>query len=176
MESSHIAEKPNQAEQVGRAFGLFQKRLSDLPSEKIQETIPQFHNGALRLQALEQAINEDLHGRASKIQDEIDFCRKHKDIVHTFTSAINEGKLPVRITHNDTKIDNVLLDNESGEVMCIVDLDTVMPGLVHYDFGDMVRTLTSPADEDDRNLEKVTIRMEFFEALSNGYLSEAKSF
>ena len=176
VESSHVAENLNQAEQVGRAFGLFQKRLSDLPSEKIQETIPQFHNGALRLQALEQAINEDLHGRASKIQDEIDFCRKHKDIVHTFTSAINEGKLPVRITHNDTKIDNVLLDSESGEVMCIVDLDTVMPGLVHYDFGDMVRTLTSPADEDDRNLEKVSIRMEFFEALSNGYLSEAKSF
>ena len=176
VNSSHTAEKPEQAEQVGRAFGLFQKRLADLPTEKIQETIPQFHNGALRFEALKQAINEDKQGRANKIHDEIDFCKKNKDIIHTFSSAIKEGKLPVRITHNDTKIDNVLLDNETGEVMCIVDLDTVMPGLVHYDFGDMVRTLTSPADEDDRNLNNVTMRMNFFEALSKGYLSEANSF
>ena len=176
VNSSHVAEKPKQAEQVGRAFGLFQKRLADLPADKIQETIPQFHNGELRFKDLEKAIEEDKQGRAAKVQDEIDFCKTHKDIIHTFTSAIVEGRLPVRITHNDTKIDNVLLDNESGEVMCIVDLDTVMPGLVHYDFGDMVRTLTSPADEDDRNLKNVTMRMDFFEALSKGYLSEANSF
>ncbi len=176
VKSSHVAERPEQAEQVGRAFGLFQKRLADLSAVKIQETIPQFHNGILRFNSLEKAISEDIHGRAAKIEDEIGFCNDHKDIIHIFEKAKSEGILPVRITHNDTKIDNVLLDEESDEVMCIVDLDTVMPGFIHYDFGDMVRTLISPADEDEENLEKVTIRMDFFEALSKGYLSEANSF
>jgi len=86
------------------------------------------------------------------------------------------GELPLRITHNDTKIDNVLFDCDSGEVVCIVDLDTVMPGLAHYDFGDMMRTLTSPTDEDERDLAKVTMRMDYFEELAKGYLDEAGEF
>ena len=176
VKSSHIAEKPDQAEQVGRAFGLFQRRLADLPTERIQETIPQFHNGVLRFDALDNAISEDKQGRVAATQYEIDFCRENRGIVQIFADAQAKGELPQRITHNDTKIDNVLLDEDSGEVMSIVDLDTVMPGLVHYDFGDMVRTLTSPADEDERDLENVTMRMEFFEALAKGYLSEANEF
>ena len=176
VKSSHTAEKPAQAEQVGRAFGLFQKRLADLPTERIQETIPQFHNGVLRFDTLDKAISEDQQGRVAATQSEIDFCRENRGIVQIFPDAQAKGELPQRITHNDTKIDNVLLDEDSGEVMCIVDLDTVMPGLVHYDFGDMVRTLTSPADEDERDLEKVTMRMDFFEALAKGYLSEANEF
>ena len=176
VKSSHVAKEPAQAEQVGRAFGLFQKRLADLPTERIQETIPQFHNGILRFEALEKAISEDRKKRVSATQAEIYFCRAHRDIVQIFADAQAKGELPQRITHNDTKIDNVLLDQDTGEVMCIVDLDTVMPGLIHYDFGDMVRTLTSPADEDERDLEKVTMRMDFFEALARGYISEANDF
>ena len=161
---------------MGKAFGLFQKRLADLPTERVQETIPQFHNGLLRFEALEKAIAEDKQKRASATLPEIEFCRANREIVHIFADAKAKGELPQRITHNDTKIDNVLLDQDSGEVMCIVDLDTVMPGLIHYDFGDMVRTLTSPADEDERDLEKVTMRMDFFDALAKGYLSEANEF
>jgi hypothetical protein len=174
--SVHVAGEPSQAGQVGRAFGLFQKRLADLPPEKVQETIPDFHNGRLRFDALEKAIAEDCAGRVAGAQAEIDFCRQHRDIVSLLLDAQVRGELPLRITHNDTKIDNVLLDRDSGEVVCIVDLDTVMPGLVHYDFGDMMRTLTSPADEDERDLTKVTMRMEYFEALANGYLAEAGEF
>ena len=176
VKSSHVAEKPEQAEQVGRAFGLFQKRLADLPTERIQETIPQFHNGVLRIDALEKAVREDKQNRVEATQPEIEFCQTNRGIVQIFADAQAKGELPQRITHNDTKIDNVLLDQDTNEVMCIVDLDTVMPGLIHYDFGDMVRTLTSPADEDERDLDKVTMRMDFFDALAKGYLSEANDF
>ena len=174
--STHVAAQPSQAGQVGRAFGLFQKRLADLPPEKVQETIPEFHNGLLRFETLEKAAAEDSAGRVAGAQAEIDFCRKHRDIVSLLIDAQARGELPLRITHNDTKIDNVLFDNDSGEVVCIVDLDTVMPGLAHYDFGDMMRTLTSPADEDERNLAKVNMRMEYFEELAKGYLAEASEF
>ena len=161
--STHVAEQPSQAGQVGRAFGMFQKRLADLPPEKVQETIPEFHNGRLRFEALEKAVAEDSAGRVAGAQAEIDFCRQHRGIVSLLHDAQVRGELPLRITHNDTKIDNVLLDRDSGEVVCIVDLDTVMPGLAHYDFGDMMRTLTSPAAEDERDLAK-------------GYLAEAGEF
>ena len=174
--STHVAAQPSQAGQVGRAFGLFQKRLADLPPEKVQETIPEFHNGLLRFEALEKAAAEDSAGRVAGAQAEIDFCRKHRGIVSLLLDAQARGELPLRITHNDTKIDNVLFDNDSGEVVCIVDLDTVMPGLAHYDFGDMMRTLTSPADEDERNLARVNMRMEYFEELAKGYLAEAGEF
>jgi len=174
--SMHVAREPSQAGQVGRAFGLFQKRLADLSPEKVQETIPDFHNGRLRYDALEKAIAEDCARRAASAQPEIDFCRQHRWSISLLIDADERGELPLRITHNDTKIDNVLFDCDNGEVVCIVDLDTVMPGLVHYDFGDMMRTLTSPADEDERDLTKVTMRMEFFEALAKGYLAEAGKF
>ena len=128
VKSGHVAEKPEQAEQVGRAFGLFQKRLADLPTERIQETIPQFHNGVLRIDALEKAVREDKHNRVEATQPEIDFCRTNRGIVQIFADAQAKGELPQRITHNDTKIDNVLLDQETDEVMCIVDLDTVIRG------------------------------------------------
>ena len=130
----------------------------------------------MRFDTLDKAISKDQQGRVAATQSEIDVCRENRGIVQIFRDAQAKGELPQRITHNDTKIDNVLLDEDSGKVMCIVDLDTVMPGLVHYDFGDMVRTLTSPADEDERDLEKVTMRMDFFEPLAKGYLSEANEF
>ena len=174
--SVHVAGQPSQAGQVGRAFGLFQKRLADVPTEKVQETIPNFHNGLLRLGALEEIVAADSAGRVAGAQAEIDFCRRHRGTVGLLLDAQERGVLPLRITHNDTKIDNVLFDRDSGEVVCIVDLDTVMPGLVHYDFGDMMRTLTSPAAEDECDLTKVTMRLEYFEELAKGYLAEASEF
>ncbi|MED6315062.1 MAG: aminoglycoside phosphotransferase family protein [Verrucomicrobiota bacterium] len=176
VSSVHVAEESSQAGQVGRAFGLFQKRLADLSPEKVQETIPEFHNGRLRFNALEKAVNDDIEGRVAAAQSEIAFCQQHRSTVSLLLDAYQRGELPLRITHNDTKIENVLFDMESGEVVCIVDLDTVMPGLVHYDFGDMMRTLTSPAAEDECDLGKVTMRMEYFEALAEGYLAETGSF
>ena len=166
----------SQAGQVGRAFGMFQKRLADLSPEKVQETIPEFHNGLLRFEALENAVAADSTGRVAGAQAAIDFCRQQRGTVSLLLDALTRGELPLRITHNDTKIDNVLFDTDSGEVVCIVDLDTVMPGLVHYDFGDMVRTLTSPASEDERDLTKVSMRLEYFEELAKGYLTEASEF
>jgi hypothetical protein len=174
--SMHVAEQPAQAGQVGRAFGLFQKRLADLTPEKVQETIPGFHNGLLRFEAMEKAAAADTAERVAGAQAEIDFCREHRAVVSLLLDAQARGDLPLRITHNDTKIDNVLFDRDSGEVVCIVDLDTVMPGLAHHDFGDMMRTLTSPTDEDERDLAKVTMRMEYFEELAKGYLAEAGEF
>jgi len=174
--STHVAMLPAQAGQVGRAFGLFQKRLADLSPEKVQETIPEFHNGMLRFEALENAVVADSAGRVAGAQAAIDFCRQQRGTVSLLLDALKRGELPLRITHNDTKIDNVLFDTESGQVVCIVDLDTVMPGLVHYDFGDMVRTLTSPASEDERDLTKVRMRLEYFEELAKGYLDEASEF
>ena len=174
--STHVAVLPAQAGQVGRAFGMFQKRLADLSPEKVQETIPEFHNGLLRFEALENAVAADSTGRVAGAQAAIDFCRQQRGTVSLLLDALTRGELPLRITHNDTKIDNVLFDTDSGEVVCIVDLDTVMPGLVHYDFGDMVRTLTSPASEDERDLTKVSMRLEYFEELAKGYLTEASEF
>ncbi len=174
--SMHVAVLPAQAGQVGRAFGMFQKRLADLSPEKVQETIPDFHNGLLRLEALEKAVAADSAGRVAGAQAAIDFCRQQRGIVSLLLDAQARGELPLRITHNDTKIDNVLFDTDSGEVVCIVDLDTVMPGLAHYDFGDMMRTLTSPTDEDECDLAKVTMRMDYFEELAKGYLAEAGEF
>ena len=174
--SMHVAVLPAQAGQVGRAFGLFQKRLADLSPEKVQETIHDFHNGLLRVEALEKAAAADSAGRVAGAQAAIDFCRQQRGLVSLLLDAQARGELPLRITHNDTKIDNVLFDCDSGEVVCIVDLDTVMPGLAHYDFGDMMRTLTSPTDEDERDLAKVTMRMDYFEELAKGYLAEAGEF
>ena len=174
--STHVAVLPAQAGQVGRAFGMFQKRLADLSPEKVLETIPEFHNGLLRFEALENAVAADSARRVAGAQAAIDFCRQQRGIVTLLLDALKRGELPLRITHNDTKIDNVLFDTDSGEVVCIVDLDTVMPGLVHYDFGDMVRTLTSPANEDERDLTKVSMRLEYFEELAKGYLTEASEF
>jgi aminoglycoside phosphotransferase (APT) family kinase protein len=161
-----------QAFQAARAFGHFQQQLSSLPPPRLHETIPDFHNTPKRFAALEQAIAANVAGRVALAKPEIEFARSRK----AFTSKLLDAGLPERITHNDTKFNNVLLDDKTGEAVCVIDLDTVMPGLALYDFGDMVRTTTSPAAEDERELSKVRMQFPMFEALVRGYLQSAGAF
>jgi hypothetical protein len=170
------AQSPRQAYEAGRAFGDFQHALVDLPGERLLETIPDFHHTRKRFGALQQAVQDDHCNRAKAARAEIAFAVRHEPIVDVVLDAIAGKRIPERITHNDTKFNNVLLDVRTGKAMCIVDLDTVMPGCVLYDFGDMVRTITSPAHEDERDLSKVRMRMPMFRKLSQGYLSTAAGF
>ena len=165
-------ETTEQAFQAARAFGQFQRLLVDLPAPRLHDTIPDFHCTPKRFMALEQAIALDVAGRANLANLEIEFAFARKSI----TSGLLDSNLPERVTHNDTKFNNVMLDDATGEGICVIDLDTVMPGLAPYDFGDMVRTTTSPAKEDERDLSKVAMQFPMFEALVRGYLASAGGF
>jgi aminoglycoside phosphotransferase (APT) family kinase protein len=165
-------ETTDQAFQAAKAFGRFQKLLVGLPAPRLHDTIPDFHHTPKRFAALEQAIVLDVAGRAILAKQEIEFALAHKSI----TSVLLDANLPERVTHNDTKFNNVLLDDATGEGICVIDLDTVMPGLALYDFGDMVRTTTSPAMEDERDLSRVTMQFPMFEALVRGYLASTGGF
>ena len=165
-------ESAAQAFQAAKAFGQFQKLLADLPPPSLQDTIPDFHHTPKRFAALEKAIEADVANRAALAQPEIEFALRHKAIC----SVLLDANLPERVTHNDTKFNNVMLDDATGEGICVIDLDTVMSGLALYDFGDMVRTTTSPAKEDERDLSKVTMQFPMFEALVRGYLTSAADF
>ncbi len=166
------ARSPDQAFQAARAFGHFQQQLASLPPPRLNETIPDFHHTPKRFAALEQAIAVDAAGRAALAKPEIDFARSRQAI----TGVLLDANLPERITHNDTKFNNVLLDDKTGEAVCVIDLDTVMPGLALYDFGDMVRTTTSPAKEDEQDLSLVTMQFPMYEALIRGYLESTAAF
>ena len=168
----NAVESAGQAYQAAKAFGEFQHMLADLPSPRLHDTIPDFHHTPKRFAALEQAIAADVAGRVALAQPEIDFAMKRKPLA----SALVGAGLPERVTHNDTKINNVLLDDATGEGTCVIDLDTVMPGLAAYDFGDMVRTATCPAPEDEVDLSKVEMQFPLFEALARGYLTSAGGF
>jgi Ser/Thr protein kinase RdoA (MazF antagonist) len=161
-----------QAFQAARAFGRFQQLLAGLPAPRLHDTIPDFHHTPKRFKALEKAIAADAVGRAAVAKSEIEFALAHQPI----TDVLLKAGLPERVTHNDTKFNNVMLDDSTGEGICVIDLDTVMPGLAPYDFGDMVRTTTSPAKEDEQDLSKVTMQFQMFEALVRGYLSTADGF
>ena len=170
--SYEAATSDAQAFQAAQAFGRFQQQLSSLPAPRLHETIPDFHHTPKRFAALERAIAADVEGRTALARPEIDFALAHRSI----TGVLLDAGLPERITHNDTKFNNVLLDDATGESLCVIDLDTVMPGLALYDFGDMMRTTTSPSAEDERDLNKVNLQFSMFEALVCGYLSTAGEF
>lgn len=169
-------ETPGQAEQAGRAFGTFQRQLADLGVPRLHETIPDFHNTPLRLEALEHAVRADSCGRVAEAQAEIDFAFDHRPLASALLDLHHAGRIPERIVHNDAKISNVLLDSATGEALCVADLDTVMPGLSLYDFGDMVRSMTTTAAEDETNLSKVELELPLFESLARGYLATAGGF
>jgi hypothetical protein len=165
-------ESPQQAFQAAKAFGRFQKLLADLPAPRLHDTIPDFHHTPKRFTKLEAAIAADPANRARQAKPEIEFALEHK----AMTGVLLAAGLPERVTHNDTKLNNVMLDDKTGEGICVIDLDTVMPGLAPYDFGDIVRTSTSPAKEDERDLSKVKMQFPLFEALARGYLTTAAEF
>ncbi|HXC36307.1 MAG TPA: aminoglycoside phosphotransferase family protein [Candidatus Acidoferrales bacterium] len=170
--SCDTVESPRQAFEAARTFGQFQKLLSDLPAPRLHDTIPDFHHTPKRFAALEKAIEADSVNRGALAKPEIEFALRCKRMC----SVLLDANLPERVTHNDTKLNNVMLDDTSGEGVCVIDLDTVMPGLALYDFGDMVRTTTSPAREDEQDLSKVTMQFPMFEALVRGYLESASEF
>jgi len=176
VQSFESVHSPNQAQEAGKAFGLFQSQLSDLRGPRLHETILDFHNTRKRFAALQQAIADDRCNRAASAAKEIEFALKQEPWIGTLLDAHAAGKIPERITHNDTKFNNVMLDWETGHAMCVLDLDTVMPGLVLYDFGDMIRTTTSPTVEDEEDLSKVAMQMPMFEALARGYVGAARGF
>ena len=176
VQTYEAVQTPEQAFQAGRAFGEFQDLLVDLPGDRLTETIPAFHNTRRRFTALQQAVQKDHYNRAKDARKEIEFALKHESLVDVILNAMAKAKIPERITHNDTKFNNVMLDTLTGEAKCVVDLDTVMPGCALYDFGDMVRTTTSPTLEDERDLSKVKMHMAIFKQLAEGYLSAAGSF
>ncbi|WFB35707.1 aminoglycoside phosphotransferase family protein [Kiritimatiellota bacterium B12222] len=175
MVSIDVVDNARQVFEAARAFGAFQAQMSDLPGELI-ETIPGFHHTPSRLEALEQSFDLNESGRASQVKAEMEFVHRHRSLAHLVAPRLEAGELPVRVTHNDTKINNVLFDEESGEGICVIDLDTVMPGSLLYDFGDLVRTATSLADEDEADVDKITIEMDLFTALVDGFMQEAGSF
>lgn len=166
-------ESVRQAYEAARAYARFQTMLADLPAPRLHETIPNFHNTPMRLQALLEVIQRDSHNRAKEVRDEIDFVERRASLCGRLLERHARGEIPERITHNDTKLNNVMLDEKTWEGVCVVDLDTVMPGLALYDFGDMVRSATASALEDERDVTKIRMRIEMFEALARGYLSEA---
>ena len=166
-------ETNEQAYQVARAFGEFQKLTANLGGSRLHETIPGFHHTPMRLQALERAIAADTRGRAAEVADEIAFVRARAADCARITRLIDAGVIPERVTHNDTKLNNVLLDDVTAEGICVIDLDTTMPGSALYDFGDMVRTATPTTREDDANPGNIGIRLDRFESLVQGYLSSA---
>jgi aminoglycoside phosphotransferase (APT) family kinase protein len=167
---------PHQALEAGRAFGFFQNLLVDLPGPRMVDTIPHFHHTRKRFEAFQKALEQDHFNRAASAKSEIEFALKQEAIIDVLLDAIAQKKIPERITHNDTKFNNVMLDTVTGEAMCVVDLDTVMPGCVLYDFGDMVRTATSPTLEDELDLSKVRMQMPLFKKLAEGYLETAGQF
>ena len=167
---------PELARKAAAAFGTFQAQLVDLPGGRLHETIPEFHNTVRRFVALERAVVTDSVGRVCLCGPEIEFALKNRALAASLIERQAAGLLPERITHNDTKLNNVMLDNVTGEGLCVIDLDTVMPGLALYDFGDLVRSAANPAAEDEPDLAKATLRLDYFAALVEGYLATAGAF
>jgi len=171
--SYNIVDTPDKAFEGGKAIGRFQAMLADLPGKPLFETIPFFHDIARRLDNFNSTIKEDPVNRVEKTRPEIDSILKRAEEMKVILKLGKEGKIPVRITHNDTKFNNILLD-ENDKALCVIDLDTVMPGYVHYDFGDAIRTAANIAEEDEKELSKVKMDINLFEAYAKGYLSETR--
>ncbi|GAB6393695.1 MAG: aminoglycoside phosphotransferase family protein [Bacteroidales bacterium] len=166
---------PALSEQAGKAFGDFQSMLADLPAGTLGETIPDFHNMELRLRQLHDAINADAAGRAGEVTDLTDAIEMRARAMCIQEVLYREGKLKKRINHCDTKVNNVLFDDD-GTALCVIDLDTVMPGFVLSDTGDFIRTGANTGAEDDENLDRVQVNMDIFKAYMQGYMEKARTF
>ena len=159
--------------ETGRAFGRFMCMLDDFDAQSLYETIPHFHDTPARFRAFREAVERDAAGRADGVRDLIKQALRYEPYAATLTDALAQNKLPVRVTHNDTKLNNALLDSRTGKAICVIDLDTVMPGLAAYDFGDAIRYGASTAAEDECDLSLVHLSMPLYRAYAQGYLSEA---
>ena len=168
-------EKPEDFYNAAKSFGRFQNMLSNFPSEKLHETIKNFHNTVNRFENLVKAAEKDEFGRLSEVRDAYEFALKRKDDCKIIVDAIEKGEIPLRVTHNDTKLNNIMIDDETHEGICVIDLDTVMPGSLLYDFGDSIRFGTNPCEEDEHDLSKVYMDINLFEVYAKGFLSELKN-
>ncbi len=158
----------------GVAFGRFQRRLSDFPAQTLSETIPNFHNTQYRYEnEFLPAVSADAAGRADSCREQIDFVTSRRDYCPRLVELIKKGSLPLRVTHNDTKLNNVMFDAGGEKAICVIDLDTVMPGLALYDFGDSIRFGANTAEEDEADTSKVSVDLDYFKAYARGFLSEA---
>ncbi len=164
------------AREAAQMFGWFQKMLIDLPGPPLYETILGFHNTPRRFERFQEILKADVAQRAQRAKSEVDFVFEHAAICHVLYDLVKRGEIPVRVAHNDAKINNVMFDTSTSKGVCVIDLDTVMPGLSVYDFGDLVRTATCPAAEDERDLSKVAVDITLFEALAQGFIEGTGSF
>ena len=164
-------ETPEDFYQSAVAFGNFQQQLKDFPAETLCEVIPNFHNTADRYRLFRDALAADAHGRAKEVQAEIDFALAREEEAGTLVNMLAAGELPLRVTHNDTKLNNVMLDAATRKPLCVIDLDTVMPGLSLYDFGDSIRFGAATAAEDEKDLSKVEMDLSLYETYTKGFLS-----
>lgn len=159
---------------AGKAFGRFQRRLHDYDASSLYETIVNFHNTPKRYKDFLQAVEEDKAGRCDSVQAEIEFVKSREKDANLVYDMLQEGTLPTRVTHNDTKFNNIMIDDESGEGICVIDLDTVMPGTLLYDFGDSIRFGASTALEDEKDLDKVWMDLNLFDKFTEGFLLNTK--
>ena len=166
----NLVEKPEDFYQSGKAFGNFQSLLSDYPAKELTETIPDFHNTPVRFETFKKAVKEDVRGRASSVEKEIRFVMDREEDMKAAQSMLEKGELPLRVTHNDTKLNNIMIDDVTGQAVCIIDLDTIMPGLSIFDFGDSIRFGANTAEEDETDLSKVSLSLPLFEVYTKGFL------
>ncbi len=166
----NLVEKPEDFYQSGKAFGHFQRLLAHYPARELAETIPGFHDTPGRFRAFRKAVEEDICGRASEVQNEIQFVMDREQDMGLAMDMLAKGELPLRVTHNDTKLNNIMIDDKTGQAICIIDLDTVMPGLSIFDFGDSIRFGANTAEEDETDLTKVSLSVPLFEIYTRGFL------
>lgn len=171
-----VVEKPIHLYNAGIAFGRFQRYLSDFPAEELYETIPDFHNTPKRYEALLTALNKDAFNRTKAVKTEITFVEERAKSLSQLVDHIEKGSIPLRVTHNDTKFNNVLIDNKTDEGICVIDLDTVMPGSSLYDFGDSIRSGANTTDEEELDLSKVSLNIELFDQFTRGFLEFTHDF
>ena len=166
-----LPESAEDLRQTGVAFGVFQRQLADFPAATLVETIPNFHDTPDRYRQLRQAIAEDRAGRLTQVQPEVEALLRREEDGGFLMGLLNESRLPLRVTHNDTKLNNVMLDEKTRQPLCVMDLDTVMPGLVANDFGDAIRTGAATAAEDETDLTRMDVDLDMYRAFTEGFLS-----
>ena len=163
-------ESPEDFYQSAVAFGNFQRLLAEYPAETLHETIEGFHDTKARFQVFKKAVEDDVCGRAASVQKEIQFVLEHEHLANVFADLLEKKEIPLRVTHNDTKLNNIMIDNKTRKGICVIDLDTVMPGLAMNDFGDSIRLGASTATEDEQDLSKVSCDMELFDLYAKGFI------
>jgi len=167
-----FVENPTQLRNAAEGFGKFQAMLADYPMDTLHETIIGFHNTKMRYEQLMDAVKRDVCGRAESVREEVKFYEDRYDLMCSLVKLTDEGLMPIRVVHSDTKANNILIDNKTDKALCVIDLDTVMPGLSVHDFGDAIRFAGNAAEEDETDLSKVYLRMDNFEAFAQGFMSQ----